>query len=127
MFILCTYIIILLQSHYANMLSLFSDVYTEEFCQFETLELNCPAGHVIVMESASFGLMEIGRCVETELAQLGCAADVLQPIDGWCSGRQTCSVQTVNSNEKLQRLNQCVRGIAAYTKVEYNCIKGNYN
>ena len=40
----------------------FSDV--REFCHNEVFEAECPNGNIIMMDSAKYGRMEIGRCVK---------------------------------------------------------------
>lgn len=41
-----------------------SVVNVEEYCQLETFKPRCRHGEVIVMKSARFGRMRVGKCVE---------------------------------------------------------------
>ena len=63
--------------------------------------MKCLKNEVIVMTSAVYGRMRIGRCLENEGQQLltalghdpkylGCSADVLLLMDKKCSGRNQC-------------------------------------
>ena len=48
----------------------------QEVCQSEVFRASC-SEDVILIETALFGRMRIGRCVEADLGYLGCAADVI--------------------------------------------------
>ena len=52
----------------------------EEFCQWETFNATCPEGEVIVMRTARYGRMKLGKCLTTDYF-VGCSADVLTHVD----------------------------------------------
>ncbi len=51
---------------------------SNEFCQSELFRAHCSEpDQVILMESAWYGRMKIGRCVEDDLGYIGCKVNVL--------------------------------------------------
>ena len=60
------------------------------YCTMESFNASCPQDHVIVMRTARYGRMRIGRCVKESYGNLGCSVDVLDYIDTKCSGRNIC-------------------------------------
>lgn len=52
----------------------------KEYCQWETLNATCPAGHVILMEHAHYGRMKLGTCLTSDY-KIGCYADILLSAD----------------------------------------------
>jgi hypothetical protein len=77
-----------------------------------------------VAESAWYGSMNLGRCLELDMGYLGCKNDVLYLIDRWCSDRQECDVYVPNDGLKLANTECDVRGLAPYLEIEYNCVTG---
>ena len=53
-----------------------SDV--QEVCHNEVFRATCADNEVIVIESAFYGRMRIGRCVKTDFGFIGCFQDVLK-------------------------------------------------
>ena len=49
----------------------------EEVCVAEDFKPSCAADEVIIMESAVYGRMAIGRCVKNDYGHLGCHNDAL--------------------------------------------------
>lgn len=78
------------------------------------------------MESAFYGQMRLGSCLEVDVGYLGCQNDVLQLVDIWCSGREMCEVSV--PNEDLNDANKActVRGLPLFLEVEYSCVTGKY-
>ena len=77
LFIAWKFVIIFLDS-YNLTLSLLS--VEEEFCQWETFNATCGEGEVIVMRTARYGRMKLGKCLTTDYF-VGCSADVLSHVD----------------------------------------------
>ena len=92
-----------------------------EYCQWEHFNVTCPEGSLIVMESAHYGRMRIGRCIDSEY-QVGCAADVLTMLDGRCSGRPSCQILLPDS--VLHKQQPCNKDMMAYLEASYTCIAG---
>ena len=94
-------------------------------CPYEDLTVACQDHEVIIMESASYGRMEQGRCIR-ENDFIGCENDFLFLADRWCSGRNRCEISL--SIDELERANEnCRSYLKMYTSVVYTCIKGIYN
>lgn len=91
----------------------------QEFCQWETFNATCPKNDVILIVSAFYGRMKVGRCLTVDY-HVGCHGDVTETVASRCSGRQTCSV-TVPDPE-LFRLQPCRKDLVAYFEATYRCI-----
>ena len=96
----------------------------EEFCEHETFAPTCVDGEVIVVSSAIYGRLNIGKCIpEKYAAELGCSTDVLSFISQKCSGRQRCSFPVANFVYQIE--NNCPPSvIRSYFEVSYTCVKG---
>ena len=77
---------------------------------------------MILALNASYGRMELGRCVDVDLGYLGCSADVLHIVDKFCSGRQSCQMTVPHS--EMNRASQCHNQLTQYLSAEYTCVKG---
>ena len=87
------------------------------------LSADCSEDQAILMESAKYGRMRIGKCVKMDLGYLGCQNSVLHLMDRWCSGLQRCHVQV--SNPDLDNANtNCVADLNSYLEVDFSCIPG---
>jgi len=105
-----------------------------EYCNMETFRARCQHGDVIVMETALFGRMRVGRCITsdaylTALQQLdpnslGCSADVLGYVDRVCSGRSTCDFSV--PNPELYAFRPCSGQLTMYIEASYSCVAGMY-
>ena len=82
---------------------------------------------IIIVSSAEYGRMKLGRCITKPNEFMGCTNDVLPLIDKWCSGRGECDV--VVPNPELEKLNEnCLEVLIKYLLVTYSCISGKgYN
>ncbi|KAK2168933.1 hypothetical protein LSH36_13g15032 [Paralvinella palmiformis] len=97
-----------------------ADVGPHEFCSFEHFNATCAKKHVILMTSARYGRMRIGRCVTANLGYLGCAADVLPILDSRCTGRQSCEVSV--TDEQLREVQPCPNDVTWHLEVAYKCV-----
>nr|UCK81577.1 Gal-binding and CUB domains containing receptor 2 [Arenicola marina] len=102
---------------------LFDAVTTEDVCVREQFTPVCAANEVIVMKSAAFGRMEIGRCIKTDFGHIACQSDALQLMDSICSGLPSCSFLNDMNDERLLKLNQCPMELISYLELEYECVK----
>jgi len=92
-----------------------------EYCHFETFRPRCRwRNEVIVMKTARYGRMRLGRCV-SESTKLGCSADVLQIVGGKCSGKRECEIRLPDSD--LDALKPCGE-MWTYLEASYACMKG---
>jgi len=93
-----------------------------DYCQWEAFNASCAPGHVVVMQSAKFGRMRLGRCVDTDI-YIGCAADVRALFDARCSGRPSCIVQLPDAT--LHQQQACPKDVVAYLEASYDCVDGS--
>ena len=103
-----------------------------EYCHLETFSARCQHSDVIVMETALFGRMRVGRCLASDAyltalqqldpSTLGCSADVLGYVDRVCSGRSACDV-SVGSPE-LYEFRPCPGQLMMYLEATYSCLTG---
>jgi len=94
-----------------------------EFCELQTLNASCRHGdEVVVMETASYGRMRLGRCVVADLGFVGCSSDVLPVLDARCSGRRHCAVRIPDHD--LVATKPCFTELKSYLEASYRCQKG---
>ena len=116
-----------------NELSLLTTACTgHEFCHLEMFHARCQHGEVIVMETALFGRMRVGRCITSDAyltalqqldpTSLGCSADVLGYFDRVCSGRSACDVSVASS--ELYGFRPCPGQLMMYLEATYSCLTG---
>ena len=95
----------------------------QEVCNAEQLKARCPEDSAIVIKSAVYGRMKLGRCLEVDAGYLGCQNDVLWLADRWCSGRQLCDVYVPNDELKQANDDCQLRGFSLFLEVEYHCVR----
>ena len=106
---------------------------TQEYCLATGFQAKCFKNEVIVMTSALYGRMRVGRCLQDEgelLSRnrndprfLGCSADVLKILDRRCSGKNQCDVKLI-SDLDLQREEPCHASLKCYLEASYDCVTG---
>ena len=94
-----------------------------EFCQWETFNATCPDNEVVVMESARYGRMQLGRCVTKSWGSMGCMKDVFHHVDSLCSGVQTCHFHVPDDYMKRLAV-PCEKELTLYLDASYNCVPG---
>jgi len=105
-------------------LSLWIIVYTAaasraDFCLHESFNASCRPGTVVLMTSASYGRMRLGRCIVGDY-NIGCATNVVGYMHGQCTGRPACDVPVRN----LVDTHPCQRDFMSYLEATYTCIEG---
>ena len=96
-----------------------------EYCETDEFVASCPSDdEMIVMQSAHFGRMRLGRCLTVNNGNLGCQLDVLDQLDPLCSGRRRCSVVVATINHRAL---PCTREVRGYLEASYLCVKGPSN
>ena len=100
-----------------------------EYCQLETFSPRCRSQHdVIVIKSATFGRMRVGRCIDADSLTgnlrdtLGCHADVFDYVSRQCSGKQRCDI--VIPNRELYTSRPCSNQLTMYLEASYSCLSG---
>ena len=101
---------------------LFSAGRSVDYCTWEKFEAKCKPNEVVMMESARYGQMKIGKCVKRDFSYLGCAANVLTHMDSLCSSKRECSVTI--PDQTLRDMRPCSE-LEAYLQASYSCVKGN--
>jgi len=94
----------------------------EELCQNESYEAECSQDSVVLMTSALYGRMRVGKCVTSNLGNIGCASDVISYFDKICSGKRQCNVNIPNF--ELNKLNvNCPTEYTPYVETSHVCKK----
>lgn len=81
----------------------------------------CSANEVIMVESAVYGRMKLGKCVDVDFGFLGCSVDLLQFIDNLCSGRRTCQFAIADLLTLPKK--PCQKSLSVYLEAAYSCMK----
>lgn len=95
----------------------------QEFCQWELFNVSCRTNEFILITSARYGRMKVGRCVPVDYF-VGCSVDVQDQMETLCSGRKHCTVTI--SNRDLFRVQPCRKDLVAYLEAGYRCVPGRY-
>jgi len=96
---------------------------TRQYCHNEVFRAECTSGHVILVTSALYGRMSLGRCVKTDFGFIGCKVDVIDHVHRRCSGRRVCNVRVPDST--LDRAKPCNDDLKSYLEVAYSCVQGS--
>jgi len=96
----------------------------DEYCHNEEFVAECHDGDVILMTSALYGRMEVGRCVKTDFGFVGCYKDVIGTLHERCSGRLYCSVGVPDT--QLDDTDPCHSDLKSYLQATYVCVTGQY-
>ena len=107
----------------------------QEVCYSDIFQPRYWKSEVIVMKSAMYGRMKIGRCIkqepilsETTLSDknfLGCSENILGLADQKCSGRSECDIRP--SDLDSQTLTSCYSFLKLYLEASYECVKGLFS
>ena len=100
----------------------FSEI--EEFCNMETFEAKCNEKEVVVMDTARYGRMRLGRCVKKNYGNIGCVKDVLTLADAKCSGRRECTVKL--PDDDLYQMQPCPNDVTSHLETGYSCFPGEW-
>ena len=66
--------------------------------------------------------MKLGTCLLESYGQPGCASNILDSFDRWCSGRPSCDIEV---SDLLTRVSQpCPKDLRNYLEASYSCVKG---
>jgi len=92
-----------------------------EYCQFETFNASCSTNEIVLVTSANYGRIRLGRCATTDYGSLGCSVDVTQLLDSMCSGQRQCSIDVASLRAVLQ---PCPNDLTSYLDVSFRCVQG---
>jgi len=93
-----------------------------EYCLEETLEMQCAADEVVLVDSARYGRMRLNRCARTDYGYVGCSADVTRVLGARCSGRRQCRI--ANLEALFSAFRNCPLDLKSYVEATYHCLKG---
>lgn len=102
----------------------------QDYCSSESFQPRCPAGDAILMRSALYGRMRIGRCItkkEVEtlrpgFEEIGCSVDILDFMQRKCSLKAECSIRIIDITTETTR--PCLTEfLSLYLEAKYDCIK----
>ena len=98
----------------------------KEYCMSDEFQATCGTNEVIIVTSAQYGRMALGRCVDEDIGHLGCANDALEVMDELCSGTASCEVDVAKQTKRLWRDGDtaCPKALMGYLDVEYTCKQG---
>nr|UCK81576.1 Gal-binding and CUB domains containing receptor 5 [Arenicola marina] len=96
--------------------SLSSDV--SEYCEWESFNATCSTDEIILIRSARYGRMSLGRCVTKNYGHIGCGTDVTSDFDSQCSGTNQCLVSVISLHGKRS----CPKDFKSYLEAGYQCI-----
>ena len=104
----------------SNML-IFAGMEVRDYCDGETFEAKCKQDQFIIIKSALYGRMSVGRCVLKEYGYIGCQENVTYLVNKLCSGRNECRFE-VTANE-FEGSKPCPDGFDSYLQIEFTCTK----
>ena len=87
----------------------------------ESFQAGCGTGEVLVIQTALYGHIRLGKCVRHDLGFLGCTTDATGIMDDLCSGRNAC--ETVNVANIFEHTRVC-DGLEKYMEVSHTCVRG---
>ena len=93
-----------------------------EYCEWESFNATCGRDEVIVMRTAKYGRMRLGKCVTKNYGHIGCGTDVLGYMESQCSGRRHCLVNVISLHNKRS----CPKDFKSYLQASYSCKKGKH-
>ena len=102
-----------------------STIFSSEYCFKETFQPSCPSGEVLVITSAMYGRMKLGKCVTMDHGYLGCSSDELVTLDRICSGRESCSIDVVDIPDHMTTPLTCIHDLNAYLEAGHKCLQGS--
>jgi len=103
-------------------LFVFVTIETRDYCLHESFNASCPPGQVVMMTSAIYGRMRLGRCISGDF-NIGCSKDVISYFDSQCTAKRHCDVSVRN----LVDIHPCQRDFMSYLEASFTCLKGRPN
>ena len=103
----------------------------QEYCSFEIFQPRCLKNEIIVIKSATYGRMRIGKCITAEEVSglgednkryFGCSTDVTNILETKCSLRSECDVRVIDPD--LLQTNPCFPGLILHLEASFECLNG---
>ncbi|ELU05607.1 hypothetical protein CAPTEDRAFT_217451 [Capitella teleta] len=96
-------------------------VYNGEICDYEDFSGSCNNEEVLQILKATYGHMEVGKCIVADIGFLGCQSDVTGVLKHECNGKQACTIRA--DDQKFRDTAPCRPGIVVYLRASYACLK----
>jgi len=104
----------------------------KEYClSTEAFNARCLKNEVIIMNSAIYGRMKIGRCLDavdvslfgTGSDMFGCSVDVIHILDERCSFKNLCEI-VLTFDVDLLKQKPCHPKLNSYLEASFDCVTG---
>ncbi|ELU05609.1 hypothetical protein CAPTEDRAFT_217453 [Capitella teleta] len=95
--------------------------YSGEICDYEDFSASCNNEEMLQILKATYGHMEIGKCIVADIGFLGCQSDVTGVLKHECNGKQACTIRA--DDQKFRDTAPCRPGIDVYLRASYACLK----
>ena len=95
----------------------------QEICDTEEFQASCQPHEAVLLLSAKYGRMHMGRCVTSSLGYVGCHKDVLTLADSRCSARRNCQIRVPDA--AFERTQPCMTEVKSFLEISYTCVEGN--
>ena len=95
-----------------------------DYCLEEGFSANCDGESVIMIKTALYGRMNVGRCVTRNYGYIGCSQDVYSQVSKLCSGKRTCKIGNFAST--FSDIRPCPEDLKGYMEVSYECVSGKF-
>ncbi|ESO12751.1 hypothetical protein HELRODRAFT_159334 [Helobdella robusta] len=95
--------------------------HTGSYCNTDIFRAQCPEGWVVMMTSAWYGRMKIGKCVKFQIGSGSCGRDVLLLVDRRCSGKRMCDIRIPDA--ELESSKPCGKELKNYLEASYVCLR----
>ena len=96
--------------------------HSSEYCQWESFNASCATNEIVLMDTARYGRMRVGRCVKQTYGKIGCQENILDYADERCSGRASCRMLVPDIS--VSGIKPCPGDLTSYLEVTYSCLKG---
>lgn len=93
-----------------------------DYCLEEGFSAECRDNSVVVITSALYGRMTVGRCVSRNYGYIGCRADILKHVAKLCSGKRSCGINNFATSFAEYRV--CPADLKGYMEVSFECVPG---
>ena len=93
-----------------------------EICYGDYFNPSCGSDEILLMQQAQYGRMRIGKCIEEDLGFLGCQVNILNHMDGFCSGKRQCNILITRQN--IPTTEGCRKGLEKYLDASFECARG---
>ncbi|ESN93575.1 hypothetical protein HELRODRAFT_180894 [Helobdella robusta] len=94
----------------------------KEYCQWGKLNISCSPSHVIIIESAIYGRVRVGKCIRDLNKVHNCSWNVGELTDWLCSGRVGCYFDVAQFS--MWGVQPCSQELTSNLYIQYRCVQG---